>query len=107
MPKTGRLNRNQIQEIVEKGRKIHSPFFSFIYVNSPKTKKFAISVPKKDFPGAVCRNKYKRWAKEVLRTTMSSLPPCSVLIVLRKELKNKDFSEFSTLLLSEIKKISL
>lgn len=59
LPKNKRIGGGELVTILKNGKRINTPFFSFIYLKKPESR-FAIVVSKNVYKKAVDRNKIKR-----------------------------------------------
>lgn len=67
VPKLQRINRETFEEIMKKGRIIHSGLFSMRFLKNPlNTSSFSVVVAKKVAKTAVSRNKIRRRAYSIL-----------------------------------------
>ena len=71
MPRKNRLTKEEIEEVLSKGRRTNFSLFSVSWLKTPgKTTKFAFAVSKKQYKQAVLRNKAKRRLRECTRKAL-------------------------------------
>ncbi len=101
VPKKQRINRETFDEIMKKGRIVHSGLFSLRFLkNLEKSTHFSVVVSKKIAKTAVLRNKIRRRIYSILRKTIKN--PYFVILFTKKGVEKAKFSEVKT----EIEKIA-
>ncbi len=71
MPRKNRLTKEEIEEVLSRGRRTNFSLFSVSWLkNTEKTTKFAFVVSKKQYKQAVLRNKAKRRLRECTRKAL-------------------------------------
>lgn len=80
-----RVHTEQFEEILKKGKNIHSPLFSISYVKAPN-KAFAVVASKKVSKKAVVRNKNKRRVRHILKTIEENCISGLYIIFIKKDL---------------------
>ncbi len=107
LPSKNRVNKTLFKEILKNGRSIHSPSFSFKYLNNPISteRQFSVVVSKKVLKRAVDRNLLKRRIYSILKEQLKLNKPYSCVIWPKKEISKMSYAELSVLLLNELKKI--
>lgn len=96
LPKNNRLkNKKEFKEVFKKGKGFEKDFLflKIKKINSDKSK-FGFIVSRKINKKAVARNKIKRRLREVVKGQISKIKPgINVVMVVKKDIKEKEFSE--------------
>lgn len=93
MKKKYRLKKNhEIAAVVQKRVRVTEKHYTIYYIKREDGIKIAISAGKK-YGNAVERNYAKRIVREILRPHLQSLPPYSLVIVVKDVSKDASFEE--------------
>ncbi len=84
--RSARFSTRQFNQVLEKGRVVHSPFFvlRFVYEEKKQLPRLAAVAPQKIFRTAVRRNKARRQIYEAVRSLYEGLPPKVSIIIFAK-----------------------
>lgn len=92
VPKKQRIDRETFDEIMKKGRIVHSGLFSLRFLKNPeKSTHFGVVVSKKIAKTAVLRNKIRRRAYSILRKTIKN--PYFAILFAKKGVEKATFIE--------------
>ena len=84
--RTARVSVEKFNQVLEKGRVVHSPFFVLRFISNdvgPKARLAAIA-PQKTFRTAVSRNRTRRRIYEAVKPFYEQLPQHCTLLVFAK-----------------------
>ena len=95
-----RVHSEEFEEVLKKGKMIHSPLFSLSVLKNSK-KAYAVVASKKVSKKAVVRNKNKRRVRHALKKITTSLPTASYIVFIKKDLTAISYTEL-TLELSKL-----
>lgn len=98
LPKNNRLKKEEVAEILKKGRVLSSPFFRVKYIASRKEIKASGVVSKKISKSAVKRNALRRKIYNVVSSKITELKGVSMVIFLQKTPEKDSFLELTDLL---------
>lgn len=98
LPKSARLSKNQVEEVLKTGRRFSSTYFLATATRSSDSRRaFAVVVSKKVAPTAVLRNKLRRRVYNAVRTiskTSAASPLVSVVVTVKREAVPATFADF-------------
>ncbi len=98
LPKNNRLKKEEVAEILKKGRVLSSPFFRVKYIASGKETKASGVVSKKISKSAVKRNALRRKIYNVVSSQLEGIKGFSMVIFLQKTPEKDSFLELAGLL---------
>ncbi|MES2224012.1 MAG: ribonuclease P protein component [Patescibacteria group bacterium] len=101
-PKSYRLSRADVSNVIKSGRVIHTPLFSVrvLPVSTPHFK-CAFVISKKELKLSVDRNMAKRKARMALREISTGLSPVYFVVFVKKTILKADFKD----VVAEFKKV--
>ena len=95
MKKENRIKKNdEIAKIVLSNQKIKSDYFFIYYQKGGCVTRMAVSVSKK-IGNSVQRNHAKRIIRELIRPNLNKITPANLVVVVKKDLKNIEFSKLN------------
>ncbi|MFC1749810.1 ribonuclease P protein component [Pseudomonadota bacterium] len=107
IPKTFRLPKNNIKQVLHKGQRLDEKYFSYKYIHSnKKVSRFCVIVSSKVDAKAVKRNLLRRRIYETIRLNKEILSAaCDIIIIAKKGATEIKFEELTQEITKSLKKI--
>ncbi|KKS83227.1 MAG: Ribonuclease P protein component [Parcubacteria group bacterium GW2011_GWA2_43_11] len=104
LKKKQRLSRAEFTNLLKQGRRLHSPYFSLLYMSAAETK-CGLVVGKKIAKKATMRNKVRRQIYAIFGENLASLGKIYCVLLTRPNITSLSYLELKTEIEKAIKTI--